>query len=51
MISERYLKMIMAMLRGSVTSLEVFFLTLLFAIPFAMPVAMAMFDAIERILP
>ena len=32
--------MILAMLRGTVTSLEVFFLTLIFAIPFAMPVAM-----------
>ena len=40
MISERYVKMIIAMLKASVTSLEVFFLTLLFAIPFAMPVAM-----------
>ena len=40
MISERYMKMILAMLRGSVTSLEVFFLTLIFAVPFALPVAM-----------
>ena len=40
LISERYVKMIIAMLKASVTSLEVFFLTLLFAIPFAMPVAM-----------
>lgn len=40
MISERYVKMILAMLRGTVTSLEVFFLTLLFAVPLALPVAM-----------
>ncbi len=37
---ERYLKMIKAMLDGSVTSLEVFFLTLLFSIPLALPIAM-----------
>ena len=30
-------KMLQAMLRGSVTSLEVFFLTLLFALPLALP--------------
>lgn len=35
-----YSKMLKAMLQGSVTSLEVFFLTLLFAIPFALPIAM-----------
>ena len=40
MISDRYLKMIASMFRASGTSLEVFFLTLLFAIPFAMIVAM-----------
>jgi polar amino acid transport system permease protein len=32
--------MLKAMLQGSVTSLEVFFLTLLFAIPLALPIAM-----------
>ena len=37
---ERYLKMIKAMLDGSLTSLEVFFLTLLFSIPLALPIAM-----------
>ena len=37
---DRYLKMIKAMLDGSVTSLEVFFLTLLFSIPLALPIAM-----------
>jgi len=40
MISERYLKMLLAMLQGAVTSLEVFFLTLLFSLPLAMPIAM-----------
>ena len=40
MISERYAKMIVSMFKASGTSLEVFFLTLLFAIPLAMPVAM-----------
>ena len=40
MISDRYIKMIASMFRASGTSLEVFFLTLLFAIPFAMIVAM-----------
>ena len=35
-----YSKMLKAMLQGSVTSLEVFFLTLLFAIPLALPIAM-----------
>lgn len=39
-MSERYIKMLKAMLSGSVTSLEVFFLTLLFAIPLALPIAM-----------
>ena len=32
-------KMLLAMLEGSVTSLEVFALTLLFAIPLALPIA------------
>lgn len=40
MVSERYLKMLLAMLQGTVTSLEVFFLTLLFSLPLAMPIAM-----------
>jgi len=40
MISERYLKMLLAMLQGTVTSLEVFFLTLLFSLPLAFPIAM-----------
>ncbi|MCR4580466.1 MAG: amino acid ABC transporter permease [Treponema sp.] len=40
MISERYLKMLLTMLQGTVTSLEVFFLTLLFSLPLAMPIAM-----------
>ena len=39
-MSARYVKMLKAMLAGSVTSLEVFFLTLLFAIPLAMIIAM-----------
>lgn len=37
---DRYLKMLKSMLDGSVTSLEVFFLTLLFSIPLALPIAM-----------
>ena len=40
MISDRYIKMLHAMLTGSVTSLEVFFLTILFSIPLALPIAM-----------
>ena len=36
----KYIKMLQAMLTGSVTSLEVFFLTILFSIPLALPVAM-----------
>ncbi len=40
MISEKYLKMLLAMLQGTVTSLEVFFLTLLFSLPLALPIAM-----------
>ena len=39
-MSDRYIKMLLAMLNGSVTSLEVFFLTLLFAVPLALPIAM-----------
>lgn len=35
----RYVKMIISMLHGTVTSLEVFFLTLLFSIPLALPVS------------
>lgn len=35
----RYVKMIITMLHGTVTSLEVFFLTLLFSIPLALPVS------------
>ncbi|MBO4404655.1 MAG: amino acid ABC transporter permease [Treponema sp.] len=38
-MNEKYLKMLKAMLSGSVTSIEVFFLTLLFALPFALVVA------------
>ena len=37
---DKYIKMLNAMLDGSVVSLEVFFLTLLFAIPLALPIAM-----------
>lgn len=37
---DKYVKMLKAMLGGSVVSLEVFFLTLLFAIPLALPIAM-----------
>ena len=40
LISDRYIKMLQAMLTGSVTSLEVFFLTILFSVPLALPVAM-----------
>lgn len=39
MISDRYVKMLAAMLNGSLTSLQVFFLTLLFSVPLALPVA------------
>lgn len=35
-MSERYVKMLIAMLKGSLTSIEVFFLTLLFSIPLAL---------------
>lgn len=40
MNSINYSKMLKAMFQGSVTSLEVFFLTLLFAIPLALPITM-----------
>ena len=40
MISERYAKMLVSMFKASGTSLQVFFLTLIFAIPLAMVVAM-----------
>lgn len=39
-MSPKYIKMLSAMLDGSVTSLEVFFLTLIFSIPLALPVAL-----------
>lgn len=39
-MSEKYIKMLKAMFAGSLTSLEVFVLTLIFAIPLAMIVAM-----------
>ncbi|MBP5251639.1 MAG: amino acid ABC transporter permease [Treponema sp.] len=38
-MNEKYLKMLKAMLSGSVTSIEVFFLTLLFSLPFALIIA------------
>lgn len=38
-MSDKYIKMLKAMLNGSVTSLEVFFLTLLFSIPLALVIA------------
>lgn len=38
-MSERYVKMLKAMFAGSLTSLEVFFLTLVFAIPLALVIA------------
>ena len=37
---ERYAKMLQGMLQGSVVSLEVFFLTLIFSIPLALPIAL-----------
>ena len=37
---DKYIKMLQAMLTGSLTSLEVFFLTILFSIPLALPIAM-----------
>ena len=38
-MSPKYLKMLSAMFDGSITSLEVFFLTLIFSIPLALPIA------------
>ena len=35
-MGERYLKMLFAMLKGSQTTLEIFFLTLMFSIPLAL---------------
>ena len=37
-MDQKYIKMLAAMLDGSVTSLQVFFLTLIFAIPLALPI-------------
>ncbi|MEE1212454.1 MAG: ABC transporter permease subunit [Treponema sp.] len=39
-MSIRYIKMLRAMLDGSLTSIEVFFLTLIFALPLALVIAM-----------
>lgn len=39
-MSPRYVKMLLAMFRGTGTSLEVFFLTLIFAVPLALPVCL-----------
>ena len=39
-MSPKYVKMLYAMLNGSLTSLEVFFLTLIFSIPLALPIAL-----------
>ena len=39
-MDDKYIKMLKAMLSGSVTSIQVFILTLIFAIPLALPVAM-----------
>lgn len=39
-MDDKYVKMLKAMLAGSATSLQVFFLTLIFAIPLALPIAM-----------
>lgn len=39
-MDDKYIKMLKAMLAGSVTSLQVFILTLIFAIPLALPIAM-----------
>lgn len=40
MIEEKYIKMCVALLEASGTTLKIFFLTLLFAIPLALPIAM-----------
>ncbi|EID84865.1 amine acid ABC transporter, permease protein, 3-TM region, His/Glu/Gln/Arg/opine family [Treponema sp. JC4] len=39
-MSPKYVKMLYAMFDGSLTSLEVFFLTLIFSIPLALPIAL-----------
>ena len=39
-MSPKYIKMLYAMFDGSLTSLEVVFLTLIFSIPLALPIAM-----------
>ncbi|MCR5125095.1 MAG: amino acid ABC transporter permease [Treponema sp.] len=39
-MSPKYMKMLSAMFDGSVTSLEVFFLTLIFSIPLALPIVL-----------
>ncbi len=39
-MDDKYIKMLKAMLSGSITSIQVFILTLIFAIPLALPVAM-----------
>ena len=39
-MSPKYIKMLYAMFDGSLTSLEVFFLTLIFSIPLALPIAL-----------
>ena len=39
-MSPKYIKMLYAMFDGSITSLEVFFLTLIFSIPLALPIAL-----------
>ena len=40
LMSPKYIKMLYAMFDGSLTSLEVFFLTLIFSIPLALPIAL-----------
>ena len=39
-MDDKYIKMLKAMLSGSVTSIQVFILTLIFSIPLALPIAM-----------
>ncbi len=39
-MADKYIKMLKAMLSGSITSIQVFILTLIFAIPLALPIAM-----------
>ena len=48
-MSPKYVKMLYAMFDGSLTSLEVFFLTLIFSIPLALPIAMGRMSK-DRIL-